>query len=43
MVFPGAIHHIEDIRLDDLKRWMRLAGIQLGIVANFDATHLEQR
>jgi GxxExxY protein len=41
MVFPVAIHHIEDIRLDDLKRWMRLAGIQLGIVANFDAIHLE--
>jgi GxxExxY protein len=41
MVFPVALHHIEDIRLDDLKRWMKLSGIQLGIVANFDAIHLE--
>ncbi|MBI1881458.1 MAG: GxxExxY protein [Chloroflexi bacterium] len=41
MIFPVALHHIQDIRLDDLKRWIRLCDIQLGIVANFDAVHLE--
>lgn len=41
MVFPVALHHVQDIRLDDLKRWMRLSDVHLGIVANFDAARLE--
>ncbi len=41
MVFPVALYHIEDIDLENLKRWMRLGNIQLGILANFDAVRLE--
>ncbi len=41
MVFPVAIGDISDIHLDSLKDWMRQCDIQLGIVANFDAIHLE--
>jgi len=41
MVFPVAISDISAIHLDSLKDWMRLCDIQLGILANFDAIHME--
>lgn len=41
MVFPVAINKLTDIHLDNLKTWMKLCGIQLGIVANFDSVRLE--
>jgi len=41
MVFPVAIGDISAIHLDSLKDWMRLCNIQLGILANFDAIHLD--
>lgn len=41
MVFPVALQYIQDIKLDNLKQWMRRNDIQLGILANFDAVHLE--
>jgi GxxExxY protein len=41
MVFPVAIGDVQDIHLDNLKEWMRVCKIQLGILANFDAVHLE--
>jgi len=41
MVFPVAIQDIEDIRLDNLERWMRQCDIQLGILANFNSIHLQ--
>jgi GxxExxY protein len=41
MVFPVALQYTRDIKLDNLKRWMRRNGIQLGILANFDAAQLE--
>jgi len=41
LVFPVALHHTHDIHWDNLKRWMCLNDIQLGILANFDAVHLE--
>jgi GxxExxY protein len=40
MVFPVAIRDVNDIHLDNLKCWMRQCGIQLGILANFDAIRL---
>ncbi|MBN2003716.1 MAG: hypothetical protein JXA21_10200 [Anaerolineae bacterium] len=40
MVFPVAIRDVEDIHLEDIKTWMRWQEIQLGILANFDDTHL---
>ena len=41
MVFPVAIGDISQIHLDSLKDWMRQCDIQLGILANFDAIHLD--
>lgn len=41
MVFPVAIGSVQDIHLDNLKAWMRMCNIQLGILANFDAVRLE--
>lgn len=41
MVFPVAIGDVQDIQLNNLKEWMRQSQIQLGILANFDAVHLE--
>lgn len=41
MVFPVALQYTRDIKLDNLKRWMRRNEIQLGILANFDAAQLE--
>jgi len=41
MVFPVALRNVRAIHLDNLKDWMRICGIQLGILANFDAVRLE--
>ena len=41
MLFPVAIRDISDIHRNNLIRWMQLCGIQLGILANFDAIHLK--
>ncbi len=41
ILFPVAIGHIQDIHLDNLKQWMALSNVQLGILANFDAVRLE--
>ena len=41
MVFPVALRDVQAIHLDNLKDWMRICNIQLGILANFDALRLE--
>lgn len=41
VVFPVAIGSIQDIRLENLKQWLALTDISLGILANFDAVKLE--
>ncbi len=41
MVFPVALQYTRDIKLDNLKRWMRQNGIKVGILANFDPAQLE--
>jgi GxxExxY protein len=41
MVFPVAIRDTRSIHLDNLKAWMRMNGIQLGILTNFNAVRLE--
>jgi len=41
IVFPVAIGSLQDIRLENLKHWMRLCDIRLAILANFNAVHLE--
>lgn len=41
VVFPVAIMDINDIRLNNLKDWMRQQQIPLGILANFYATSLK--
>jgi len=41
MVFPVALRDVRAIHLDNLKDWMRICGIQLGILANFDAVSLK--
>jgi GxxExxY protein len=41
MVFPVAVGNLGSIHLENLKRWMRLCEIRLGIIANFDAVHLD--
>jgi GxxExxY protein len=41
IVFPVAIGSIQDIRLENLKQWLALSDMQLGILANFDAVKLE--
>ncbi len=41
ILFPVAIGNLQDIHLDNLKRWMALSNVQLGILANFDAVRLE--
>ena len=39
-VFPVAIQDINDIRINNLKDWMRVQGIPIGILANFYDTSL---
>ena len=41
IVFPVAIGCIQDIRLENLKQWLALSEVSLGILANFDAVKLE--
>lgn len=41
ILFPVAIGNLRDIHLDNLKQWMALRGVKLGILANFDAVRLE--
>ncbi|MCK6630114.1 MAG: GxxExxY protein [Anaerolineae bacterium] len=41
IVFPAAIGSIQDIHLENLKQWLALSDISLGILANFDAVKLE--
>jgi GxxExxY protein len=41
MVFPVAIQDIADIRIDNLKDWMRVQEVPLGILANFHALSLK--
>ncbi|MBN1875963.1 MAG: GxxExxY protein [Anaerolineae bacterium] len=41
MVFPVAIRDVADIRLENLKAWMRQCRISLGILANFDDVSLK--
>ncbi len=40
-VFPVAVQDINDIRLNNLKDWMRIQHIPLAILANFYATSLD--
>ena len=41
VIFPVAIGRIQDIHLDNLKQWLVLCEVQLGILANFDPVSLE--
>jgi GxxExxY protein len=41
MVFPLATQDTPLFYIDGLKSWMRMNGIQLGILANFSTTHLQ--
>jgi len=41
MVFPMAIRDIRDIHIENLKDWMRMQEIELGILANFHAISLK--
>jgi GxxExxY protein len=41
ILFPVAIGNMQDIHLDNLKHWLTLCDVQLGILANFDAVSLE--
>jgi GxxExxY protein len=40
MVFPVAVMDIDHIRFDNLKAWMRVESVPLGILANFRAEAL---
>lgn len=41
LLFPVAISNMEDIRIDNLKVWMRHLDIRLGVLVNFKTTHLK--
>jgi len=41
MVFPVAIQDINDVRIENLKDWMRVHRVELGILANFCDTSLQ--
>jgi GxxExxY protein len=41
LVFPTAIASMEQLRISNLKAWMRHLGIPLGIVVNFRSTRFE--
>lgn len=43
MLFPVAVRDEEQIKLENLRRWMMSQGIRLGIMANFHAEHLEPK
>ena len=42
-VFPVAVQDVNDIRINNLKDWMRIENIPLGILANFHETSLHPR
>jgi len=41
IVFPTAIQSIADLKLDALREWLRVQGVPLGILANFNDTELK--
>lgn len=41
MIFPVAIQDINDIRIENLKDWMQVQQVELGILANFRDTSLK--
>lgn len=41
LVFPVAIQNLEDVRIENMKAWLRERGMPLGIVANFYPERLE--
>lgn len=41
ILFPVAISNLQDIQLDNLKQWLALSNVELGILANFNAVRLE--
>lgn len=41
ILFPVAIGSVQDIHLENLKQWLTLSDVSLGILANFDAVKLE--
>ena len=40
MVFPAALQDLQQIHLDNLKDWMRMNGIRIGLLANFSSASL---
>jgi GxxExxY protein len=40
LVFPVAVQDVNDIRINNLKDWMQVQNIPLGILANFHDTSL---
>jgi GxxExxY protein len=41
MVFPVAVGDVRSIHLDTLKDWLQINGLQIGIIANFNAIRLQ--
>ena len=41
MIFPVAIQNIADIRINNLKDWMHVQEVSLGILVNFYALSLK--
>lgn len=41
ILFSVALDRLQDICLDNLKQWLLLSEVELGILANFNAVHLE--
>jgi GxxExxY protein len=41
MIFPVAIQDMNEVSINNLKAWLRVQGIRLGIVANFYPVSLE--
>lgn len=39
--FPVAVGRLQDISLDNLKQWLVLSEVELGILANFSSIHLD--
>jgi GxxExxY protein len=41
MIFPFAVTDIRSVHLDNIKDWMRMNDLRLGIIANFNAVRLQ--
>lgn len=41
MVFPIARRSVDDLHLDNVKEWLRMNSVDIGIVANFNAVRLD--